>query len=106
MSTVIRRSFPLYDDLLEKTKKNPVPVFDVGAICRTINSLKQNHASTIYALIFHDEICNNGKGVGFHVVPYRGKIASVSNGGIIYTFSMLPSRLQYIIALYIEEIRI
>lgn len=102
---VMKQGFPLYERLLAKTKSSDLPVFDAGVICQTISSLKKPHADMIYALIYYHELCNSGKGVGFHLIPYKGKVASVSNGGIIFTFSHLPSQLQYILALYIEEIR-
>jgi|SRR5579871_3439797 len=102
---VVRQSFPLYERLLAKAKSDSLPVFDIGAICRTINSLKKEHAEIIYVMIYHHEICNSGKGIGFHLIPYKGKVVNNSTGGIIFAFNSLPNQLQHIIALYIEEIR-
>lgn len=103
------KSYPLYDNLLEKVKQRTDKSIDIKRVCTTINNIPQfldeketaDHYDEIFALIIHHDLLNNG-GLILSNVPFDGK-TMVGGRGVLYNIAKFPPSLLQIIAQYIDE---
>ena len=77
---------------------------NVDSICRTLNNLSKFHTEYVYCLVLCYYMENNNLSIDDldTIIPYGGTVCT-GGKGIKYVWSAIPSKLQKIIALYIND---
>lgn len=106
-------SYPLYEELEQKSLARADKNIDIKRLCTTINNISQTlspelaneHYREIAALIYHHSmlacVCVTG-GSSSGSFPYDGK-TMVGGKGLLFYITNFPAELQQIIAQYVED---
>jgi hypothetical protein len=101
-------SYPLYDELVKRSKARSDKGVDIKRLCATINNISQTllpeqvieHYREIAALIYHHSQLSGI--IPSNSFPYEGK-TMVGGKGLLFYIINFPADLQQIITQYVEE---
>lgn len=92
-------SFPLYDQLLERSQLIDFKDSSWNSISMSINQMPSEQLEIIYAVILHYANMNGASAIT-NKAPYKGKTTS-KRKGIKYNMNDFPEDLKKIIGMYV-----